>query len=70
MDSACYFYAGTSSVLSKGGVDMKYEISSECVACGRCFQNCPVGSIYPARDQYQIDPENAWAVASVRPCVP
>ena len=36
---------------------MKYEISSECVACGRCFQNCPVGSIYSARDQYQIDPE-------------
>lgn len=36
---------------------MKYTINTECIACGRCFRNCPRDAIAPAGDQYQIDPE-------------
>ena len=35
---------------------MVFQISAECIACGRCAKNCPIGCIYEDRDQYQIDP--------------
>jgi len=34
---------------------MTYVISGECIACGRCFNNCPIQCIAPDGDQYQID---------------
>ena len=33
---------------------MTYVISNECIACGRCFNNCPIKCIAPDGDQYQI----------------
>ena len=36
---------------------MTYTISTECIACGRCFNNCPMACIAPSGDQYQVNPE-------------
>ena len=35
---------------------MAYKISSDCVACGTCIDECPVGAIHEG-EQYSIDPE-------------
>ncbi len=35
---------------------MAYKISSDCVACGTCKDECPVGAISEG-EQYSIDPE-------------
>ena len=32
-----------------------YIIGKECIACGRCFRNCPIGSIVPGDEKYEID---------------
>ena len=34
-----------------------YIINQECIACGRCFRNCPLGCIYPGDEKYEINQE-------------
>ncbi|MBW2648353.1 MAG: 4Fe-4S binding protein [Deltaproteobacteria bacterium] len=36
---------------------MAYVITDECIACGSCEDECPVGAISEAEDKYVIDPE-------------
>ncbi len=36
---------------------MSLKISDECMACGRCASNCPIGCIYPGDLHYEIDTE-------------
>lgn len=44
--------ASLSHTGSNGGA---YFITSGCVKCGTCLDACPVGAIYDAGEQYQID---------------
>lgn len=34
---------------------MAYKISDQCVSCGTCAENCPVGAISQGDTQYNID---------------
>lgn len=34
---------------------MAYVIGSECICCGTCAENCPVGAISEGDGQYVID---------------
>ena len=36
---------------------MAHKISDECVACGACQAECPVGAIAEGDNIYVIDPE-------------
>ncbi len=36
---------------------MAHVISSDCVSCGSCEPQCPVGAISRGDSQYVIDPE-------------
>ena len=35
---------------------MAHVISDECVSCGACEAECPVGAISQGADHYEIDP--------------
>ncbi|WP_373799159.1 4Fe-4S binding protein, partial [Bacteroides heparinolyticus] len=35
---------------------MAYVINDDCIACGTCIDECPVGAISEG-DKYSIDPE-------------
>ncbi len=35
---------------------MAYKISDECVSCGACASECPVGAISEGAGHYEIDP--------------
>ena len=37
---------------------MTYIITEDCVKCGACYYECPVGAISEEEDQYVIDPES------------
>nr|WP_242945425.1 4Fe-4S binding protein [Hespellia stercorisuis] len=40
----------------KGGyLTMAHVISDECVSCGACESECPVGAISQGADHYEID---------------
>lgn len=50
---------------------MAYVISSDCVSCGTCEGECPVGAISQGDSQYVIDAEkciSCGACAAVCPC--
>ncbi len=34
-----------------------YRIGNECIACGRCFRNCPIEAIEPGDEKYEINQE-------------
>lgn len=36
---------------------MAYKISDECISCGACKPECPVGAISVGETKYIIDPE-------------
>ncbi|MBO4378330.1 MAG: 4Fe-4S binding protein [Clostridia bacterium] len=36
---------------------MAYKISEECIMCGACEGECPVGAITEGDGKYEIDPE-------------
>ncbi len=36
---------------------MAYVISDECIVCGACEPECPVGAISMGEEIYEIDPE-------------
>ncbi len=49
---------------------MAYKISEDCVACGSCQPECPVGAISEGDPIYVIDPEkciDCGACAAVCP---
>ena len=36
---------------------MAYKISDDCIACGTCAAECPVGAISEGDGKYVIDPD-------------
>lgn len=36
---------------------MAYVISDDCISCGACAAECPVGAISEGDGKFQIDPE-------------
>ncbi|MBR7153998.1 MAG: 4Fe-4S binding protein [Paludibacteraceae bacterium] len=36
---------------------MAYKISNDCIACGTCIDECPLGAIHEGAEHYSIDPE-------------
>ncbi len=36
---------------------MAYKIGDECVSCGTCESECPVGAISEGDGKYEINPE-------------
>ena len=41
---------------------MAYVISDDCIACGTCIDECPVGAISEG-DKYSINPDMCTAVS-------
>ena len=44
-------------MLIREDIEMAYVISDECVACGACEAECPVGCISEGDGKYVIDAE-------------
>ena len=36
---------------------MAYKISDDCIACGTCIDECPLGAIHEGEEHYSIDPD-------------
>lgn len=45
----------SASLIPTGPDKGEYFITSGCVKCGTCVDECPVGAIYQEDKQYQID---------------
>lgn len=41
--------------MKKEDKTMAYKISDQCISCGACAAECPVGAISEGDTQYQID---------------
>ena len=41
----------------KGDYDMPYKIGEECISCGACAEECPIGCISEGDGKYEIDAE-------------
>ena len=41
--------------LINGGKNMAYKISSECISCGACMNDCPIEAISVGDTQYEIN---------------
>ena len=46
------------------GKKVTVRISDECIACGACKDNCPVGAISDKGTKYEIDVEKCIACGS------
>ena len=49
---------------------MAYKISDDCISCGACSEECPVGAIHEGDGKYEIDADSCLscgACASVCP---
>ena len=44
---------------------MAYVISDDCISCGTCEGECPVGAISMGADHYEIDPMHVQIVVLV-----
>ena len=46
----------TQGILHKRwNMTMAYKISDDCISCGACAENCPVGAITEGDGKYEID---------------
>ncbi|MBO4792168.1 MAG: 4Fe-4S binding protein [Clostridia bacterium] len=36
---------------------MTYKITDDCISCGTCADECPVGAITEGDGKYEIDPD-------------
>ena len=36
---------------------MAYKITDDCVSCGACAAECPVGAISEGEERYEINPD-------------
>lgn len=51
-------------VTQKGGVIMAYKIKDDCISCGACADNCPVGAISEGSEHYEINAETCISCGS------
>lgn len=47
----------TATIILKEDISMAYKIGDECVSCGTCEGECPVGAIAEGDGKYEINPD-------------
>lgn len=56
MKETCIFASSNLVLTIKTNKKMAYVIGDNCIACGTCIDECPVGAISEG-DKYSINPE-------------